>query len=282
MQPAAAGTVVEPFFLPVGPGRRFCVFRGPAPGSPCRRAFVHVPAFAEEMNKSRRMTAMQARAFAEQGIATVQIDLFGTGDSDGDFRDARWDIWAKDVIAAAEWLRRRAECEVGLWGLRLGALLAAEVLHEGGMRSDTLVLWQPVTSGELFLTQFLRLKVASAMLAGDTAGADTRRMRESLARGEPLEIGGYELSPELAKALDSRRLAALSPAAITKCTWLEVSTAAGDEPSPASRRVLAAWHDAGVTANVRSVAGEPFWATTEIVENSTLIDETLKSVMDLT
>ena len=51
------------------------------------------------MNKSRRMAALQARAFAEMGFGVLQIDLFGCGDSSGDFSDARWDIWKQDLIA---------------------------------------------------------------------------------------------------------------------------------------------------------------------------------------
>ncbi len=44
---------------------------------------VHVHAFAEEMNKSRRMAAMQSRALAAAGFAVLQIDLLGR---------LRWDL----------------------------------------------------------------------------------------------------------------------------------------------------------------------------------------------
>ncbi len=52
------------------------------------------------MNKSRRMAALQARAFAAMGFGVLQIDLFGCGDSSGDFSDARWDIWKQDLAIA--------------------------------------------------------------------------------------------------------------------------------------------------------------------------------------
>ena len=43
-----------------------------------------VKAWAEEMNKARRMAALQARLLAENGYAVLQIDLHGCGDSSGD------------------------------------------------------------------------------------------------------------------------------------------------------------------------------------------------------
>ena len=63
-------------------GQRFCVFH-PAQGVP-RGAVVHVPALFEEMNKSRRMVALQARTLAAAGFAVLRIDLHGCGDSSGE------------------------------------------------------------------------------------------------------------------------------------------------------------------------------------------------------
>jgi alpha/beta superfamily hydrolase len=40
---------------------------------------------AEELNKSRHVAAAQARAFAAAGYSVLQIDLYGCGDSSGDF-----------------------------------------------------------------------------------------------------------------------------------------------------------------------------------------------------
>src|SRR3546814_1526626 len=60
-----------------------------------------------EMNRSRRMAALQARALAALGIDVLLLDLFGTGDSAGDFRDARWEIWREDAMAAVAWLGAR-------------------------------------------------------------------------------------------------------------------------------------------------------------------------------
>ena len=92
----------RPFFLQRGSRQLFCLHYAPAGAS--RGAVVHVPAFAEEMNKSRRMASLQARALAAQGWHVLQLDLLGTGDSEGDFGDATWADWMDDVAEARRWL----------------------------------------------------------------------------------------------------------------------------------------------------------------------------------
>jgi len=83
------------------------------------------------MNKARRMAALQSRRLAAAGYSVLQIDLFGCGDSSGDFADARWEIWKQDLRLALGWLKPRVAGPLGLWGLRLGATLAAFVLAVG-------------------------------------------------------------------------------------------------------------------------------------------------------
>ena len=58
---------------------------------------MHLPAFGEEMNKSRAMVAAQARALANEGFQVFVPDYYGTGDSGGDFSEATWDLWLEDI-----------------------------------------------------------------------------------------------------------------------------------------------------------------------------------------
>ena len=66
---------------------------------------VYIHPFAEEMNKARRMAALQSRALAAAGFDVLQIDLLGCGDSSGDFGDATWNDWVNDVVHGCRWLR---------------------------------------------------------------------------------------------------------------------------------------------------------------------------------
>ena len=260
------------FFLPVEPGYRFCIWHGPADGH-AGNGIVYVHPFCEEMNKARRMAARQSRQLAAAGHAVLQIDLFGCGDSSGELRDARWQIWKRDVMAAIGWLKTRVAGPVSLWGLRLGATLAADLARDPGLGIEHLILWQPVGSGEQFLTQFLRLRLAAEMLAEGAAQSGVRELRQALARGSPLEIAGYDLHPLLAAEIDALRLADLAPAA-KRVHWLEVSAQAEPALGPASRRTVETWRARGLEVRVAAVNGEPFWSTLEITECQALLAAT--------
>jgi exosortase A-associated hydrolase 2 len=223
------------------------------------------------MNRTRRMAAVQARALADAGWLVLQVDLFGCGDSAGDFGDATWARWLDDVVESAEWLRQRSGVPPVLWGLRVGALLAREASDR--LEASGLVLWQPVLSGKQFLQQFLRLKAASEMVAqGDGARTGTRALREQLERGEAVEIAGYTLSSPLALGLEAAELDPLPRA--TRCAWLEI----GAEVGPASRTRIDRWRAAGHDVHSATVEGPPFWQTLNITEAPALVTATLQTL----
>ena len=234
---------------------------------------VYVHAFAEEMNKSRRMAALQARALAAHGYAVLQVDLYGCGDSAGEFGDARWEIWARDVRAAVDQLRNRFTARVSLWGLRLGATLASEIACDPALEIERLVLWQPVIAGEQFLSQFLRIRLAAEMLAAGAATSALRELRAELAQGRSLEIGGYDLHADLAVEIARRDMGLMKPA-VKRVDWLEVGTAV----RPASQRVIGHWKASGLDVRPSAVPGDPFWSTVEIAECPALLDATTEAL----
>ncbi|PTQ79149.1 exosortase A-associated hydrolase 2 [Nitrosospira multiformis] len=228
------------------------------------------------MNKSRRMAAMQARAFATQGFGVLQIDLFGCGDSSGEFRDARWEIWKHDLEAAKNWLENRVRTPIGLWGLRLGALLALNFARDVDCALDRIILWQPVISGQSFLTQFLRLRLANEMLTVSASTPElsgTNAMRALLRKGNNLEVAGYELSHELASAIDDLNATELTIMGVP-IHWFEIATSGSDSMNPVGAKVVAAWKREGVNLDTRVVACPPFWATQEISECPDLVSST--------
>jgi uncharacterized protein len=251
-----------------------------AQGVAAHSLVVHVHAFTEEMNKSRRMVASQSRALAARGHAVLQLDLLGCGDSPGDFSDATWQAWVSDVESACEWALRRfeqtwpgaARPQLWLWGHRTGCLLAnaAAALSPAGHIWHQLY-WQPQAAGKAVLQQFLRLRLASGLQAGEkrAQGPDPR---QNWAAEQPVEIAGYLVSAALAHGLEQAKLTA--PLAGSRVIWLEVSARNPASLLPASETVVAQWQEAGASVHAQAVQGPGFWQTTEIEDAPALIAAT--------
>jgi len=245
----------KPFFLEADPGQRFCLFHEPANGAARRGCVVYVHPFAEELNKTRRMAALQARAMCEQGFAVLQIDLHGCGDSSGDFADARWSGWRQDLACACSHVLAHAPRPLILWGLRLGALLALDYAASASP-PDALLLWQPVLSGDTHLRQFMRLQSAARLLA-----ADPDRSSDGEAA---TEVGGYVLSRGLRcdiRAIDAHALTPACPV-----FWIEQPGPSSDDFPQASAALIKRWNQAAVRIDSAVSPGPQFWATSEISE----------------
>ncbi len=236
--------------------------------------FVHP--FAEEMNKSRRMAALQSRALADGGWTVLQMDLFGCGDSDGEFAEADWQQWISDIVDATAWLRDQSGLRPVLWGLRAGCLLVRAAAEAMDPVPD-LVFWQPATSGKQLLNQFLRMGVTSQFFgANPSERIGTEQIRGRLAEGHAVEIGGYDLPPGIATGLDAATLTPL--AAPVRVAWLEIAAAAAPKPSPVVQAHLDSWRAASHQVALHSVAGQAFWQTQEIAECPELLDATCAAV----
>jgi exosortase A-associated hydrolase 2 len=268
---------MEALYLTGSQGPLFSVYHPAACMRQPRLGLVYAPAFAEEMNRTRRMAALQARRLAELGVDVLLLDPFGTGDSAGDFGDARWEIWRDDVRMAIAWLAARTDGQVGLWGVRLGALLAADVAAANPGQIKCLVFWQPVLSGDRYLTQFLRLRVAATM--DKRPGREsTKDLRTRLSQGQPLEIAGYELVPALADRIASLQLqSVIHQLESLPISWLEVASEEQATLAPTSQQIVGTLEEQGHPVVAKAVSDEPFWALQEI----TLAPNLLRATDDL-
>jgi exosortase A-associated hydrolase 2 len=265
------------FFLETrGRGRRFALHhaaQGQAGRVPPRAAIVHAHAFGEEMNKSRRMAALQARAFARLGLDVLQVDLAGCGDSDLEWADIGWQDWVDDIAEAAAWLGSRVDAPLWLWGQRVGALVATAAAAQCGQLAGPLGLlfWQPVLQGRQAAQQFLRLKAAAAAIDDGGAKAAMAALRAQIDAGHCVEVAGYRLPPALLRGLEAATLEP-PPAPPGPLLWLEVSPRDTPELLPASRPAVERWRQAGWQVQARAVGGPAFWQTTEIEDAPALVD----------
>lgn len=254
----------QAFYLRGSAGNLFAIYHPASNPEKQRHDVILLPPFAEEMNKSRRMLSLQAREFARQGIGAMLLDLFGTGESQGEFGDARWAIWKEDVEVACAWLRAHGATRIGLLGLRLGAVLAMDCAREQERNLAEIVLWQPVVNGATAMTQFLRLRLAAEMLADGGNRGSVQNLRQVLNSGQLVEVAGYDLAPDLVAAVDALRLDEMAVPSTAPVHWLELVAESEHGLAPASQRVLQAWKAKGVNVRAVPVIGPAFWSTTEV------------------
>jgi exosortase A-associated hydrolase 2 len=257
---------------PAPDGYRFVTVDRPHGLHP-RGTIVFSPPFAEEMNKSRRMAAITARALAAEGWCVVRGDLLGCGDSSGDFSDASWSDWIDDLRRLVN-AHRAEEGELWLWALRAGSLLLPPLLE--ALPHANLLLWQPALSGSVVLTQFLRIKTMGAVTgAADTI--DRKSLQESLARGETVEVAGYCVSKRLTTGLDAARFQ-IPASHRGRIVWFEISAGGTPALSPPASRLVDQCRQGGQLVHVEFIDGPQFWQTAEISELPALIERTLMAL----
>lgn len=278
MTPFFLQTESEPIFcnvvLPTDNGKNVC----PSDWVLC------FPPFAEELNKSRKMLADQARNFTQKGFGVLMIDYAGTGDSGGELVDASWAKWQQQTQAAVDWLLREGAKKLWLFGLRGGCLVAAQLaqtlqskfaIHLAGV-----IFWQPVLSGNIWMTQFLRLRLAADLVTdvaateGDKERLTVSGLRAQLARGETVEVAGYRLGKTWVEDIDGLKLSDYSLPEQTPVYWFEVSSQQQPQISVASTRVIEHWREQGIELHSEVVSGAAFWATQEIAVVPALLTAT--------
>lgn len=241
-------------------------------------AVLVLPAFAEEMNKCRRMIALLAQAAQVHGIDVFNVDLTGTGDSAGDFREATVERWNADLAVAAAWLHRQGVAILHVVAVRGGALLLEGLDLPVGLAKGKLLLWQPVTNGRQLVSQFLRLRNAEVLVGGAAAEAgDARRI---LHDDGFVEVAGYDLSRALVEGLEPVTLSPLALRDWRHSRWFEITAPAAQgmavaAPSPAAVRSVAGLSALGIQVDLEVVEGEPFWATPEIAVLPALVDRSI-------
>jgi hypothetical protein len=103
-------------------------------------AFFH--GFTGDRMESHWIFVKCARALAKVGIAALRFDFYGSGESDGDFREMTLRGEISDARAAVDYFRRQKKIDpkrVGLLGISLGGAIAAELATK--VRARAVVLW---------------------------------------------------------------------------------------------------------------------------------------------
>lgn len=250
----------------------------PASPSGYERSILYVHPFAGEMLASKHMIATLARRLSSAGIGVLTVDLFGCGDSSGDFSEARWEIWKEDLACAVRWLQEQGCARIGLWGLRLGALLAMDFAAHSDDAYDRILLWQPVVRGDRMMDQFFRMNFVPDKGNQDTANRlASQDLRRSLKRGELVEADGYGVACELIVAIDRLALAPFGNSISAPIHWLEIATRIDHHPDSPSLAVVEEWRRQGKQVKLSNAVAAPFWLFPYSAEARGLVDSVLST-----
>ncbi len=250
---------LKAFFIESAVGSLFSLYY-PAQKQDEHKFILHVPAFAEELNCSRQIVDQQCRAFVEEGYSVLLIDLFGTGDSTGDFSSATWAQWKQDIIDASQWLKEQGAESIVLWGLRVGALLAMECVNTLALQVNKLILWQPVLVGETFVMQFLRLKVVASMLDKRGLIIKTSELKQQILKGQSIEVAGYCCHPQLLQPLLQLNAIQQDLCAVKDVLLIEVSSNKNSALSPVNKQFVELLQNKHQNVSVQQVFGDNFWS----------------------
>jgi len=227
-------------------------------GSEPRGHIVFIPPFGEEMNRCRSLVATQARNFARAGYYCTLVDFYGTGDSQGQLRDASLEIWKSNIRSTIDLLQSETPGPLVLWGLRLGGLIALDYAASSGLQPQHIILWQPVTSASVYVTQVLRQRVASLMVR-DQPAETTKEIRQRLEQGEDVEVAGYTLGGQLLGDLEKIDISAMHGLCSGNIYWLENVMEAGKEIGLASRKAVDTLSAQGNKVDVHTFCDPPIW-----------------------
>ena len=225
------------------------------PARPATRAVVICHPLGEEKLWSHRVLVSFARDLAEAGFAVLRFDFRGEGDSDRDFQETDLETRIQDVGLAVDTVRGLSPSvtDVTLMGLRLGASVAAAAAAD---RSDVarLLLWDPVIDGAAYMQAVLRLNLMYQMAIHRQVIENRDALVERLAKGETVNIEGYEVAEPLFRQVSEFRLDQVLQRFPGATSILQIN-----QSEAPVRPELAGLADGNNRCSVAAVQEEPFW-----------------------
>ncbi len=166
----------------------------PPKSTPRRHAVLLCAPLLAEQSRTHRSLVILARMLANEGFDVLRFDYSGCGDSEGSLADIVARDWQNDIVTAARELHQVSAPErLSAVAVRGGAALLAGVAE---LALDSVVLWDPVTSGATHLRSWVQMhrELLRYEFGRDDSGEPAAARRELL---------GYPLHPELVRELEA-------------------------------------------------------------------------------
>ena len=229
--------------------------------------------FGQEAIRCHRMLRVLADRLSRDGLHVLRFDYYGTGDSAGDDHEGDIDGWIDDVLQANQEVIRRSGCgQSSLFGLRLGASLAALASCKLAKPPNRLVLWDPVIDGPDYLAELANAHIAAAK-AGYGLRWDIEEQLRNMASAETdAEALGFPLGNALKRQLRGLSLSSFDATRARYITLLygRITNHIGD-----LRQHLVA---RGIDVSLTHIQTEIDWTTNEALNSAIVPLEALQSI----
>ncbi len=192
---------MEPFFFGDSKQPLYGVFHPPQANTARNHGVVLCYPFGQEYMRCHRAMRQLAMLLNKQGYHVLRFDYRGTGDSGGDVEDMVPADWIDDTCAAVQELRDMADLTtISLVALRMGSLIAASACQRLD-DIDSLVLWDPVLSGDSYIAE----------LRGEIEGDPAKFRYNYIDQDGTLHFNGFPLSRAFQDGLAAINLADFYP-----------------------------------------------------------------------
>jgi hypothetical protein len=121
------------------------------------------------------------------------------------------------------------------------------------------------------------MRVAASL--GEKNAQTTTDLKTRLAQGDTLEVGGYDISPALARQLESAELLPWLDGSRSQLLWLDVVPHGDTELAPATSDFVRQARSKGVRVVAVAIAAEPFWMSAELVRVPALVARTVSAIV---
>jgi len=147
-----------------------------------------------------------ARALAAQGIVCLRFDYAGTGDSEGEFINITKTTLFSDIGVAITTIKSvEGVKSVGLFGLRLGGMLASLYAEQSDSQVKHLILCSPIVDFADYINKALMVTIAcQPILFGKVVATRSNIMQGLIEGNETIyeginlcNIDGFPLTKEL-------------------------------------------------------------------------------------
>jgi exosortase A-associated hydrolase 2 len=225
------------------------------PNQSASRAIVLCHPLGEEKLWAHRVFVTLARDLAAAGFAVLRFDFRGEGDSDRQFERSDFETRIEDTCLAIDTVRELnpSVTAVTLLGLRFGASVAAAAAIRRSEVSQ-LILWDPMVNGAAYMQTVLRLNLMFQMARYQRVVENRDALVARLAKGETVNIEGYELAEPLYQQVSEFRLEDV----LAKFTGSTLAVAINQVQTPVKAE-LTALAEIIDRCDLVQVQEEPFW-----------------------